>query len=127
MYLIKQIYSFLSSPLYVDSLPSTTIRALQEIKQHRRSCNNKPQRLVVIINSGFPEAEQNYTALQICRRFALESGFEWLGGLPLGGGSGVDGKAIEKQGILFRKLVKSLDLSADALVKENKSLKMQYN
>ena len=107
----------LSSPLYIDSLPSTTIRALQVIKQHRRSCNNKPQRLVAIINSGFPEAEQNYTALQICRRFAIESGFEWLGGLPLGGGSGVDGKAIEKLGVLYRKLIKSLDISADAICK----------
>ncbi|MDR3542456.1 MAG: hypothetical protein P4L69_16075 [Desulfosporosinus sp.] len=107
----------LSSPLYIDSLPSNTIRALQVIKQHRRSCNNKPQRLVAIINSGFPEAEQNYTALQICRRFAIESGFEWLGGLPLGGGSGVDGKPLDKLGILFRKLIKSLNLSADAINK----------
>ena len=107
----------LSSPLYIDSLPSTTIRALQAIKQHRQSSNNKPQRLVAIINSGFPEAEQNYTALQICRRFAIESGVEWLGGLPLGGGLGVDGKPLDKLGMLFRKLIKSLDISADAINK----------
>lgn len=105
----------LSSPLYIDSLPSTTIRALTIIKEHNQSCNNKYQRLVAISNSGFPESDQNHIALQICRRFAIESGFEWLGGLPLGGGAGIDGQPLEKFGILYKKITKSLELTADAI------------
>jgi hypothetical protein len=105
----------LSSPLYIDSLPSTTIRALKLIKEHKQSREKRYQQLIAIINSGFPEAEQNYTALQICRRFAIESGFEWLGGLPLGGGAGIDGQPLEKYGILNKKLINSLDISSDAI------------
>lgn len=107
----------LSSPLYIDCLPSTTIRALTVIKEHKQSCNKKYQQLVAISNSGFPEADQNHIALQICRRFAIESGFEWLGGLPLGAGAGIDGQPFEKSRILYKKIIKSLDLSAEALCK----------
>lgn len=48
--------------------------------------------MVGIVNSGFPEAFHNDTALAILRRFAAETGFQWAGGLALGGGGTIDKK-----------------------------------
>jgi hypothetical protein len=107
-------FIILSSPLYIDCLPSQMIHALQVIKEHRKVNKRKCQRLIAISNSGFPEGKQNNTALEICRRFAIESGFEWLGGLPLGGGAGIDGKPLDRFGIYSKRLLKSLDLSVEA-------------
>lgn len=108
-------YLILSSPLYIDCLPSQMIHALKIIKEHRKVNKRKSQKLIAISNGGFPEGKQNNTALEICRRFAIESGFEWLGGLPLGGGAGIDGKPLDRFGIHSKRLIKSLDLSVEAL------------
>jgi putative NADPH-quinone reductase len=82
-------------PLYVDSLPYLVIQAMEHIARHRKDAHRqargkgKSQRLVAIVNCGFPEARQNDTALAICRQFAREAGFEWAGGLALGGGEAI--------------------------------------
>jgi len=77
----------LAFPLYVDTLPALVIRALEAIAEHRRGGQGSGGgRLVAIANCGFPEASHNDTALAVCRRFAAEAGFEWAGGLALGGG-----------------------------------------
>lgn len=107
----------LAFPLYVDSLPSPVIRAMEFVARHRNSAKQfKRQGFLAISNSGFPEAHHNKTALAICRRFALESGFEWLGGLALGGGQAVDGRPLGKLGGMARNIRKSLDLTASALI-----------
>ncbi len=107
----------LAFPLYVDSLSGPVTGILERIVEHRRT--NVPshwQRLTAIVNCGFPESAHNNTALAICHNFARLTGFEWAGGLSLGGGEGVvhgtslhelDGRAIP--------LKKSLELAAQAL------------
>jgi hypothetical protein len=75
----------LALPLYIDSLPASVIAALELIAKQRKDDSSKNQRMVAIVNSGFPEASQNNTALAICRRFAAEADIEWAGGLGLGG------------------------------------------
>ena len=103
-------------PLYVDSLPSLVIRAMELIAEHRKKITNpKKQMFAAITNCGFPEAHQTDTALSICRRFAQEIGMEWLGGLGLGMGGVVNGKPLEKLGFMTRNVRKSLDLTAAAL------------
>ena len=74
-------------PLYANALPYLVTKALGMIAAHRRAVPEPPpQRLVAIVNSGFPETHQNAVALAICREFAVQSGFTWAGGLALGGG-----------------------------------------
>ena len=76
----------LAFPLYVDSLPFLVTKALEVIASHRQALpNRRPQRLVAIVNNGFPEAAQNALALAICRRFA-DSERHRLGGWSRDGG-----------------------------------------
>jgi len=74
-------------PLYADALLYLVTKALATISARRqRSARPTPQRLVAIVNSGFPETLQNAVALAICQEFAYQSGMLWSGGLALGGG-----------------------------------------
>lgn len=77
-----------------------------------------PQRLMGIVNSGFPETHQNSVALAICREFALQSGFTWTGGLALGGGGAVGGDpltAANRSGAPVKNLIAALDITAATL------------
>lgn len=106
----------LAFPLYVDTLPALVTRALEVIAVHRRGGQgSNGGRLVAIANCGFPEADHNDTALAICRRFAAEAGFEWAGGLSLGGGQALNGQPLDEAGGMARPAVQALDLAADAL------------
>jgi len=72
----------LSAPLYVDALPAATTRALELLAEELSAAPMaSPPRLAVIMNCGYPEARQNALALEICRRFAVEAGLDWAGGL----------------------------------------------
>jgi len=107
----------LSFPLYWDALPAALTRSLELIAEDRRG--NLPvrsQRLVAIVNCGFPEASRCETALGICRQFAREAGLTWAGGLALGGGAMIGGRRLEKIGRPARHVVQALDLTATALV-----------
>ncbi len=102
----------LASPLYVDSLPSGVIRALELIAGRKRT---GAPRFAAVINCGFPEAAQDRIALAICRRFAVEAGFEWAGGLALGMGEAIAGRPLKEAGGMVRRVAKALDLAGDAL------------
>jgi hypothetical protein len=103
-------------PLYVDSLPAATIRAMEYIAKQRKAMktSNRP-RFIAISNSGFPEAHQNHTALDICRIFAKETGFEWIGGLTRGMGPAIGRQPLESKGGMVRNTKKALELSAIAI------------
>ena len=106
----------LVSPLYVDSLPSGVIRAMELVAERRRTAAQPhPALFAAVVNCGFPEASQNDTALAICRRFAAEAGFEWAGGLGLGMGGAIGGRPLEKAGGMVRHARKALDIAAAAL------------
>lgn len=106
----------LAAPLYVDSLPAAVIRFLeilaQQLDDHPRP---ETQRLVAISNSGFPEAHQNDLALEIYRRFARETGFEWAGGLAMGAGEAIKGRPLVESGGMARNVMAALDQAAEAL------------
>jgi hypothetical protein len=106
----------LAFPLYVDSLPSPLVRALELLAEHRRGMESPPhQRLLAISNCGFPEARHNDTALAQCRMFCRDTGIKWIGGLGLGGGGMIGGLPLEKRGRAVRNVVASLELAASAL------------
>lgn len=106
----------LACPLYVDSAPAPVIRAMERIAAERRAARaENAQQLVAIVNCGFPEVQHNDTAVALYRRFALEAGFEWAGGLSLGGGGVIGGRPLGDLGGMVRNVTKSLDLAAAAL------------
>jgi hypothetical protein len=73
----------LALPLYVDSFPAPVIALLEQIVELRVGAGRV--RFAMLIQCGFPESEHNATALAIAERFAAEAGWQWLGGLALGG------------------------------------------
>ena len=106
----------IACPLYIDSLPYVVTRGMELIAKDRRPKRNLPeQRLLGIVNCGFPEAHHNDTALAMCRQFAREAGFQWAGGLALGAGEAIGGRPLLKVKGMARNVIKSLDLVADAL------------
>ena len=106
----------LAFPLYVDCLPYPVISMLEHIAKNRRTNGDlKKQSLLCIVNCGFPEAHQNDTAIAICRQFARETGFDWAGGLTLGAGEVIAGQNLSAVKRLSRNVIKSLDLTIEAL------------
>ena len=84
----------LAAPLYVDSLPSPVIEAL-ELLHAERAALGKPKRFVAFLNCGFPEASHNATATDICRLFAEAMGWTWAGSLSMGG-TGTTGTLLQR-------------------------------
>jgi len=108
----------LAFPLYIDCLPAGVIKALELIADHRKSKRDREkQEFAIIINCGFPETQQNNTAIAICKNFSREVGFEWRGALSLGMGAAVGGGSLEERGGMVRNVIKGLDLAAQALSK----------
>jgi hypothetical protein len=103
----------LASPLYVDSLPYSVIKSMEQIAEYRKTRKpDKKQSFAAIVNCGFPEVHHNDVAIAICRRFAKEAGFDWTGGLALGAGETIGGKPLAKLGFVVRNVMKSLDMAA---------------
>jgi NAD(P)H-dependent FMN reductase len=111
----------LSFPLYVDSLPAPAILALELIAEERageagaRAASPDGQAFVAICQSGFPEVDHSEVAVEICRNFAQDAGFEWAGGLILPAGGMLNGQPLAKMKGMMRSAVAALDLSAEAL------------
>ena len=105
-------------PLYVDALPYLMTKALAVIAAQRTNCEPASQRLVAIVNSGFPETHQNSLALAICREFAEQSRFQWAGGLAFGAGGMIGGQPLtqpKRQGAPVRTVIAALELTANSL------------
>ena len=114
-----------SAPLYVDSLPSPLIRAFELIGKNREErISSKKQSFISIVNNGFPESFHSNTALKICKIFADNAGFQWLGGLAIGCGPAINGMPIKNLGGMTRNIVKSLDITVDAIAK-NESIPLE--
>lgn len=107
-------------PLYIDCLPYLVIKMMELVTENRKGNKDlMKQRLVCIVNNGFPEPHQNNTAVAICRQFARETGFNWAGGLQLGGGEAINGRPLHEVKGMARNIIKSLNLAAAALSKNN--------
>ena len=105
-----------ASPLYVDSLPGPVTEALELLWAGRAAAPAaRRPRLLAVVNCGFPEAVHGDTALAIYRRFAIESGLDWVGGLAVGGGGMIDGRPLQELGGRARALTRALSLTADAV------------
>lgn len=72
-------------PLYVDSLPSHVIRALESLAELFREIAEKPT-VYAVVNCGFYEGKQAHIALQVMENWCSQTGFLWGRGLGIGGG-----------------------------------------
>lgn len=72
-------------PLYVDMLPMPLINFLNLIELHSLSTLKKP-RVYAVCHSGFYEAAQNETAIDIIENFCNRVGFIWKYGIGIGAG-----------------------------------------
>ncbi len=104
-----------SSPVYIGSLPAPVIKAFELVADHRRRVPPPaPQRLAAIANCGFPETIHTEVSLAVCRLFARDAGFIWMGGLALAGAAAAEGRPAEQRGTT-RNVVRALALAGDAL------------
>ncbi len=105
-----------SSPLYIDCEPYLLIKSMETILEHRKNNKGiKKPRLLVISNGGYPEAQHNDTVIPIYRNFAIESGFEWMGGLALGMGAAISVPILRKADLILGNVKKSLEITAEAI------------
>jgi NAD(P)H-dependent FMN reductase len=96
--------AWLFSPLYADQLPGHAQAALMRLHAWRKEVPpRKSQRFSAVINCGFPESVNNDAALAMCRLFARQAGFAWLGGCAVGGGGFYEGRPLEAFGWFGRK------------------------
>ena len=110
----------LAAPLYVDSLPAPTLRALERIAAHRRGqAHDRPTRFVAIVLCGFVEPSQNETCQCLLEQFAARARLDWVGSISLGGG-GIDGFGKRRIHRALELLVESIDeeILLSAYVKE---------
>jgi len=116
----------LAAPLYVDTLPAKVIKALSLILENRIEENldnvdsEKRQSFAAVVNCGFPEAEQNETALRVYEQFAKEAKLNYLGGISIGMGGAVSGKSLSDMGGMTKSLIKGFDQAAEELAKNQK-------
>ncbi len=104
----------LSAPLYNDSQPGSVVKFMEEFSEHWVS-EGTDLRFAAIFNNGFPEAEHNDVALEICEVFARANSLEWIGGLSYAGGQAADGADLVSAGGVARFIRPALDLLAGAL------------
>ncbi len=103
----------LATPLYVDSFPSPTIKALELIHEHRKAVlPAKSQLFVTLMNSGFPEKEHMDIAIKIIRNFAQASNFKWGGGIRVGWGMALNSEPLNEKKGMTRKLTAGLSLAS---------------
>ncbi len=110
----------LAAPLYIDSAPAQVIRLLEHLAAHLDATPRvEPQRFVAIVNSGFPEPEQNDVALAIYRQFAVETGFVWAGGFGIGGGMLFRQQPVSTAGGPGQRVGEALQQAAEALIQDD--------
>lgn len=101
----------LSFPTYVDSPPAAVMRIMETM--HGRI--KRGGALLAIANCGFISSSNNTSSLSICRLFARDIGWEWRGGLSLGGGNVLAGRTLEEAGGVARNVRRALDQAVSAL------------
>jgi hypothetical protein len=72
-------------PVYVDGVPGSVLRFLEEAEQYIKE-NNCSFKLYVISNCGFYEGRQCKHLLNIMHNFCSAAGLSWGGGIGIGAG-----------------------------------------
>lgn len=74
-----------ATPVYVDSIPSTTLDYLKKLEEHLRK-SEKKYKVYGILNCGFYEGHQCQHALETYKLWCQRANQRWMGGIGIGGG-----------------------------------------
>ncbi len=123
----QELYScdvlLIAFPLYIDSIPASLMRFLEEYKKGYLLQKNRNQRVFAVCNCGFYEGIQNETALKIMEHFCISSGLVWCGGAGIGTGEMIrEIKNVPAQAGIRRPLFTTLGVIAEAIVKPDGKL-----
>ena len=100
-------------PLYIDCLPWAVTKAFEDIFAQKNRLAAGKKSMSAIINCGFPEAEHNVVAADICRCFAFKAGMEWLGAAMVGAGHLANDEHLKPIRFITRRLRKAFDIITD--------------
>lgn len=103
----------LSFPLYADGIPARMKESLMQIA----AADAGQKYCAALVQCGFLESAQNDSAIEMCRLFARDAGFIWLGGLGRGAGGMLAGKPLEQAPSPLRATREALDRAAGLLAK----------
>jgi multimeric flavodoxin WrbA len=76
----------LAFPLYIDSLPSNTLKMIIELESLFKEKNITGIIVYAIINNGFYEGKQTHIAFEIIKNWCERSGIKFGGGIGQGAG-----------------------------------------
>ncbi len=110
----------LSLPIYENSVPGLVVQLFELIYQFRNKLSVREKQIFVITNSGFAEVSANQSAIEVCRLFADEMGFDWLGGIAVAPGMLFTEDNLYKSKRIYKKLIKSLDMIAESISNNRK-------
>ena len=106
----------LAAPVYVDAPPAPVLRAMEFLAGAPLAPRpGKPRLLAAVTNCGFSEASHTALSLDIYGLFARAAGFDWAGGLGVGGGGALHGKPLAATGGAGRRVRRALDMAAESL------------
>lgn len=106
----------LGFPLYVDSIPSNTLKILIELEGLLKEADHQNIAFYAIINNGFFEGEQTRVAFEITRNFCERAGVIFGGGIGEGAGEMLG--SVKKDSVrerLFKKLWVALKSLAEKI------------
>lgn len=106
----------LLTPLYADYIPYTMIKTMEMLlKSQKHILNGKY--LFGFSQCAFPFWRLNEGSLKAMEIFGKQAKMKWLGGLAFGGAGLMDCEDLSEMGKKGQKLIKGLDISAQAIIK----------
>lgn len=78
----------IAAPLYIDAIPSHLLNWMEDVEKEekKQSTTQKKIYLYMFINCGFFEPEQCQLAMEMYKSWSEACGFQWGGGVCIGGG-----------------------------------------
>lgn len=109
--------AYLSFPVYADAIPGAAVEVLERLCAYRREiAPDRFQGFFAVANCGFPEPANCDAPLAMCRLFARQAGFAWLGGVGVGGGGMYEGRPLASFGFMSAAVRRALEAKAALLV-----------
>ena len=116
----------LAFPLFVDSIPSQTLKMLIELENTIKQERTNNLVIYVIVNNGFYEGRQNHVAFEIIKNWCEHSGVQFGGGIGQGAGEMIGAtKNIPIDKGPFNNLGRALKLMAEKM-SQNESFEIMY-
>lgn len=109
--------AYLSFPVYADAIPGAAVEMLERLCAYRREiAPDRFQGFFAVANCGFPEPANCDAPLAMCRLFARQAGFAWLGGVGIGGGGMYEGRPLASMGFMSAAARRALETKAGLLL-----------